>query len=217
MAVSVPTLPLNDGRTIPQLGFGCWQLSEAQAPDMVGKALQAGYRLIDTAAIYGNEAGVGRAVREAQVPREEIVLTTKLWNDRQGADETRKAFDESLKRLGLPYVDLYLIHWPCPRQRLFVETWKAMIEFRREGRARSIGVSNFSSENIALLVAETGVTPAVNQIELHPHFQRKGPRARRCAPWRRDRILEPARPGQGAERPCRGRHRKGAREIPGRR
>ncbi|MDP4021265.1 aldo/keto reductase [Methylobacterium sp. NEAU 140] len=173
----VPTLTLNDGRAIPQIGFGCWQLSDAQAPDIVGRALKAGYRLIDTAAIYGNEAGVGRAVREAGVPREEIVLTTKLWNDRQGRDETRKAFDESLKRLGVDYVDLYLIHWPCPRQRLFVETWKAMIALRESGRVKSIGVSNFTPENLAVLIGETGVTPAVNQIELHPHFQRKAPRA----------------------------------------
>jgi 2,5-diketo-D-gluconate reductase A len=177
MAASVPTLALNDGRRIPQLGYGCWQLSDAQAPELVGRAFQAGYRLIDTAAIYGNEAGVGRAVREAQVPRAEIFLTTKLWNDRQGRDEARRAFDESLQRLGLPYVDLYLIHWPCPQRRLYVETWKTLIELRKEGRAKSIGVSNFTPEHLAILIGETGVTPAVNQIELHPHFQRKAPRA----------------------------------------
>ena len=177
MAAPAPTLTLNDGRRIPQIGYGCWQLSDAQAPDLVGKALQAGYRLIDTAAAYGNEAGVGRAVRDAQVPRAEIFLTTKLWNDRQGRDEARRAFDESLKRLGLPYVDLYLIHWPCPQRRLFVETWKTLLELRKEGRAKSIGVSNFTPEHIATLVAETGVTPAVNQIELHPRFQREAPRA----------------------------------------
>ncbi|WP_267427953.1 aldo/keto reductase [Methylobacterium sp. GC_Met_2] len=176
MAETVPTLALNDGHRIPQIGYGCWQLSDAQAPELVGKALQAGYRLIDTAAAYGNEAGVGRAVRDAQVSRDEIVLTTKLWNDRQGRDEARRAFDESLKRLGLPYVDLYLIHWPCPQRHLFVETWKTLIELQKEGHAKSIGVSNFTSEHIATLVAETGVTPAVNQIELHPHFQRKAPR-----------------------------------------
>jgi 2,5-diketo-D-gluconate reductase A len=177
MIAKVPTLTLNDGRRIPQIGYGCWQLSDTQAPDLVGKALQAGYRLIDTAAAYGNEAGVGRAVRDAPVPQEEIFLTTKLWNDRQGRDEARRAFDESLKRLGLPYVDLYLIHWPCPQRRLFVETWRTLIELRQEERAKSIGVSNFTSEHIATLVGETGVTPAVNQIELHPHFQRKVPRA----------------------------------------
>jgi len=174
--MAVPTLALNDGRRIPQIGYGCWQLSDAQAPDLVGKALQAGYRLIDTAAAYGNEAGVGRAIRDAQVPRDEIFLTTKLWNDRQGREEARRAFDESLKRLGLPYVDLYLIHWPCPQRRLFVETWKTLIELRTEGRAKSIGVSNFTPEHIATLIGETGVTPAVNQIELHPHFQRTAPR-----------------------------------------
>ena len=175
--MAVPTLPLNDGRTIPQLGFGCWQLPDADSTTIVGQALLAGYRLIDTAAIYGNEVGVGRAVREAPVPREEIFLTTKIWNDRQGGDEAKKAFDESLARLRLPYVDLYLIHWPCAQRRLFVETWKAMIGFRQEGRARSIGVSNFTPENLAMLIGETGVAPAVNQIELHPHFQRKAARA----------------------------------------
>ena len=177
MAVTVPTLALNDSRRIPQIGYGCWQLSDAQAPDLVGQALQAGYRLIDTAAAYGNEAGVGRGIREAQVAREEVFLTTKLWNDRQGRDETRRAFDESLKRLGQDYVDLYLIHWPCPQRRLFVDSWKALIQLRAEGRAKSIGVSNFTPEHIATLIGETGVTPAVNQIELHPGFQRTEPRA----------------------------------------
>ncbi len=111
------------------------------------------------------------------MPRAELFLTTKLWNDRQGRDEARRAFDESLQRLGLPYVDLYLIHWPCPQRRLFVETWKTLIQLREEGRAKSIGVSNFTAEHIATLIGETGVAPAVNQIELHPHFQRKAPRA----------------------------------------
>ena len=177
MAVAVPTLPLNDGRRIQQIGDGGGQLSDAQAPDLVGRALQAGYRLIDTAAAYGNEAGVGQGIRDAPVPRDEVFLTTKLWNDRQGRDATRQAFDESLKRLGQDYVDLYLIHWPCPQRRLFVESWKAMIQIRDEGRAKSIGVSNFTPEHIATLIGETGVTPAVNQIELHPHFQRSEPRA----------------------------------------
>jgi 2,5-diketo-D-gluconate reductase A len=172
----VPTLPLNDGRAIPQVGYGCWQISEEQAPGLVAQALQAGYRLIDTAAAYGNEAGVGRGIRESGIPRDQIFLTTKLWNDRQGPDAP-KAFDESLKKLGLDYVDLYLIHWPCPQKRLFVETWKAMIALRDAGRIRSIGVSNFTEEHLATLVGETGVTPAVSQIELHPYFQRKDARA----------------------------------------
>ena len=173
---ALPTLRLNDGRTIPQLGYGCWQISDEQAPALVGQALKAGYRLIDTAAAYGNEAGVGRALRETDVPREEICLTTKVWNDRQGPDAA-KAFEESLKKLGLTYVDLYLIHWPCPQRRLFVETWRAMIRLRDEGRIRSLGVSNFTEEHLAVLVGETGVTPVVNQIELHPYFQRRDGRA----------------------------------------
>ncbi|XYD07610.1 aldo/keto reductase [Methylobacterium sp. NMS12] len=175
--MAIPTLPLNDGRRIPQIGYGCWQLSDAQAPDLVGQALRAGYRLIDTAAAYGNETGVGRGIRDAEVPREDIFLTTKLWNDRQGRDEARRAFDESLRHLGLPYVDLYLIHWPCPQRHLFVETWKTLIELRKEGRTKSIGVSNFTPEHLATLIEETGVAPAVNQIELHPYFQREEPRA----------------------------------------
>lgn len=173
---SIPTLPLNDGRTIPQIGYGCWQVSDEQAPSLVAQALKAGYRLIDTAAAYGNEAGVGRGLRESGVPREEIFLTTKIWNDRQGPDAA-KAFEESLGKLKLDYVDLYLIHWPCPQRRLFVETWKAMIRLRDEGRIRSLGVSNFTEEHLAVLVGETGVTPVVNQIELHPYFQRQDGRA----------------------------------------
>jgi 2,5-diketo-D-gluconate reductase A len=197
MAVTVPTLPLNDGRHIPQLGFGCWQLSDAQAPELVDHALQAGYRLIDTAAAYGNEEGVGRGIREAQVPRADVFLTTKLWNDRQGRDAARKAFDESLKRLGQDYVDLYLIHWPCPQRRLFVDTWRTLIELRDDGRAKSIGVSNFTPEHIATLIGETGVAPAVNQIELHPRFQRAEPRADDA---RRGIVTESWSPlGQGKE------------------
>jgi 2,5-diketo-D-gluconate reductase A len=168
----IPTLTLNDGRSIPQIGYGCWQIPEDQAPDLVAQAIKAGYRLIDTAAAYGNEAGVGRGIRESGVPREQIFLTTKIWNDRQGPDAA-KAFEESRKKLGLDYVDLYLIHWPCPQRRLFVETWKAMIRLRDEGRIRSLGVSNFTEEHLAVLVGETGVAPAVNQIELHPYFQRR--------------------------------------------
>lgn len=172
----IPTLTQNDGRGIPQIGYGCWQIPEDEAPALVVDALKAGYRLIDTAAAYGNEAGVGRGIRDSGVAREEIFLTTKLWNDRQGPDAA-KAFEESLKKLGLDYVDLYLIHWPCPQRHLFVETWKAMIALRDAGKIKSIGVSNFSEEHLATLVGETGVTPAVNQIELHPYFQRQDARA----------------------------------------
>lgn len=173
---SIPTLTLNDGRAIPQVGYGCWQISDEQAPDLVGQALKAGYRLIDTAAAYGNEVGVGKGLRASGLPPEDIFLTTKLWNDRQGPDAA-KAFEESRTKLGLEYVDLYLIHWPCPQRRLFVETWKTMIALREEGKVRSIGVSNFTDEHLAILVGETGVTPTVNQIELHPYFQRTDARA----------------------------------------
>ncbi|GJE43080.1 aldo/keto reductase [Methylobacterium soli] len=171
MPVSIPTLTLNDGRPMPQLGFGVYQLDVSQTPDIVGRAIAAGYRSIDTAAIYGNEAGIGRAIREAAVGRDDLYITTKLWNDDQGLDATRRAFDASLKRLGLDRVDLYLIHWPCPEKGLFVETWKELIRFREEGRATSIGVSNFTPAHLQRLISETGIVPVVNQIELHPHFQ----------------------------------------------
>ena len=193
---SVPTLTMNDGRSIPQLGYGSWQIPDDKAPALVGEALKAGYRLIDTAAAYGNEAGVGRGIRESGLSREEIFLTTKLWNDRQGPDAA-KAFEQSLKTLGLDYVDLYLIHWPCPQRRLFVPTWKAMIALRDAGKIRSIGVSNFTDEHLATLVGETGVTPAVNQIELHPYFQRREARAKDKA---RGIVTEAWSPlGQGGE------------------
>lgn len=175
--MAVPSLPLNDGRAMPALGFGVYQLDAAATPDVVGRAIRAGYRSIDTAAIYGNEAGVGCAIREAEVARDDLFVTTKVWNDRQGRDATLAAFDESLARLGLDHVDLYLIHWPCPPRDLYVETWRALAELRRSGRARSIGVSNFSAAHLERIVGETGVVPAVNQIELHPHFQQAALRA----------------------------------------
>ncbi|GEO98916.1 aldo/keto reductase [Methylobacterium haplocladii] len=172
-ANGVTRIALNDGNGIPQLGFGVYQLPDAETPAIVGSALEAGYRSIDTAAIYGNEAGVGRALRETAIPRETIFVTTKLWNDRQGYDTTLTAFDESLARLGLETVDLYLIHWPCPQKDSYVDTWRALARLKQEGRARSIGVSNFTAEHLERAIAETGVTPAVNQIELHPHFQQR--------------------------------------------
>ena len=169
----LPDIALNDGRTIPPLGFGVWQLPETGTQATVAAALRAGYRSIDTAAAYGNEAGVGRAVRDATVARDDLFVTTKLWNDRQGYDATLRAFDESLARLGLDAVDLYLIHWPCPGRELYVATWQALVRLREEGRARSIGVSNFTEGTLERIVGETGVTPAVNQIELHPAFQQR--------------------------------------------
>ena len=173
----VPQIPLNDGRSIPQLGFGVWRLQEAETPALVGTALGSGYRSIDTAAAYGNEGGVGRGLRETVVPRSDVFVTTKLWNDSHGYDATLRAFDESLARLGLEQTDLYLIHWPCPGRGLYLDTWRALIRLREEGRAASIGVSNFTEDQLDRLVSETGVTPALNQIELHPRFQQHALRA----------------------------------------
>ena len=172
-----PVLKLNDGRAIPQIGLGVWKADDAQAAEAVRVALQAGYRHVDTAAIYGNEAGVGEGIRTAGVPREAVFVTTKLWNDAQGTDSVRKAFDASLKRLGLDYVDLYLIHWPAPRKGLYLDTWRAFIRLKEEGLVRSIGVSNFMPEHLDRIINETGVTPVLNQIELHPGFQQTALRA----------------------------------------
>lgn len=168
-----PLISLNDGREIPQLGLGVWQLPDEQAPSLIQEAVAAGYRAIDTAAIYENERGVGAGIRQAGVAREELFVTTKLWNEHQGYDNTRRAFDASLQRLGLESVDLYLIHWPAPTRNLFVDTWRALIELNREGRARSIGVSNFQVPHLRRIIDETGVIPTVNQIELHPRFQQR--------------------------------------------
>ena len=164
-------LTLNDGHTAPQLGFGVWQIDDSVATESVAKAIQTGYRSVDTAAIYGNEKGTGEGLRRGGVSRGEIFLTTKLWNADQGFDSTLRAFDKSLKLLGTDYVDMYLIHWPMPAKGTYVDTFKAMIRLRDEGRIRSVGVSNFNPAHIDHLIAETGVTPVVNQIELHPDFQ----------------------------------------------
>ncbi len=166
-----PVLSLNDGSQIPQLGFGTWQIPEAATA--VSAALVAGYRLIDTASVYGNETGVGEGILLSGVPREKIFVTTKLWNSHQGYGETLRAFNESLRRLRLDYVDLYLIHWPMPKWDRYLESWRALIELRKDGRARSIGVSNFQIPHLRRLMDETGVAPAVNQIELHPYFQQR--------------------------------------------
>jgi len=164
---------LNDGVTIPQIGFGVWQVDNGEAPRAVLKAIQAGYRSIDTAAIYGNEEGVGIGIRDSGVARDQLFITTKLWNDRQGAKSALQGFDESLKKLRLEYVDLYLIHWPTPRANLYVETWKAFAEIKNSGRAKSIGVSNFQIPHLQRLLDETGIVPSLNQVELHPRFQQK--------------------------------------------
>ncbi len=172
-----PEILLNDGRRMPQLGLGVWQTPADETARLVGHALFAGYRAVDTAAIYRNERGVGQGVRESEVADDDVFVTTKLWNDDQGFDAARRAFDKSLGKLGMESVDLYLIHWPAPKKDLYVETWRALIALRDEGRAKSIGVSNFGPEHLKRIVDETGVIPAVNQVELHPSFQQNALRA----------------------------------------
>jgi diketogulonate reductase-like aldo/keto reductase len=175
--ISIPTHSLNDGTALPALGLGTWPMNDAQAEQAVRGALELGYRLVDTATNYRNETGVGRGVASSGVPREEIVVTTKLPGRHHGYDETLASFEESRARLGLDYVDLYLIHWPLPRVDKYVGSWKAMIKLREEGLVRSIGVSNFTAEHIERLEKETGVLPSVNQIELHPFFPQEELRA----------------------------------------
>ena len=171
------TRTLLDGNDIPLLGFGTWPLDDAEACVAVGAALRAGYRLIDTAARYENETGVGRAVAAEGIPRAELFVTTKLRGAQHGYDRTVAGLDESLARLGLEYVDLYLIHWPLPGVGLFVDSWRALVDLRAAGKVRSIGVSNFTARHIEALVEGTGVLPVVNQIELHPDFAQPRMRA----------------------------------------
>ncbi|GGT04098.1 oxidoreductase [Streptomyces kurssanovii] len=170
----VPFITLNNGVAMPQLGFGVWQVPDGEAAQTVTTALEAGYRSIDTAAIYGNEAGTGKAVTGSGIAREELFVTTKLWNSDQGYDSTLRAFDDSLGKLGLDYVDLYLIHWPMPARDTYVDTYKAFEKILADGRAKAIGVSNFRVEDLERLIGETSVVPAVNQVELHPQLQQSG-------------------------------------------
>ncbi|TFD91277.1 aldo/keto reductase [Cryobacterium serini] len=171
MTKSVPTITLNDGHTIPQLGFGVFKVEPDETTRIVADALSVGYRHIDTAAIYGNEEGVGKALASSGIARSELYITTKLWNDRQGTQSAFDAFEESLEKLGLDYVDLYLIHWPAPANDKFVESWRALEKIQESGRARSIGVSNFLVPHLDRLLHETAIVPAINQIELHPAHQ----------------------------------------------
>lgn len=166
-----------NGARIPLIGLGTWQLNGSACARLVGEALKIGYRHVDTAAMYGNEAEVGEGLRASGVGRDEVFVTTKVWNDRQGYDATLKAFDKSLSRLGVDHVDLYLIHWPAPRQDLYLETWKALETLNAEGRARSIGVSNFHIPHLKRLFDHSELRPAVNQIELHPSLQQAELRA----------------------------------------
>lgn len=176
-ATEVPALTLHDGVDIPQLGFGVFQIPPEETQEAVEGALGVGYRHIDTAAAYGNEAGVGAAIAATGVGREDVFVTTKLWNSEQGYDSTLAAFEKSLGRLGTGHVDLYLIHWPRPDRDLFLDTWRAFERIRDEGGARSIGVSNFRVEDLERLEKEAERRPTVNQIELHPRFQQAELRA----------------------------------------
>ena len=171
--IAAPRVPRSDGSSIPQLGVGTYKVPSEVTADLVAGALAAGYRHIDTAALYGNEREVGEGVRASGLAREDVFVTTKVWNDDQGFDATLRAFDASLDRLGLDRVDLYLIHWPIPSADRYVDTWRALVRLREEGRATSIGVSNFSPKHIERLRDETGVLPVIDQVELHPRFPQR--------------------------------------------
>ena len=171
--MTIPTLELNDGRSIPRLGFGVFLVPADEAERAVSEALEAGYRHIDTAAIYRNEEGVGAAIAKSGIPRDELFITTKLWNDRHDGDEPDAAITESLDKLGLDHVDLYLVHWPTPAHDNYLHAWEKVVGIRERGLSTSVGVSNFLVPHLDRIVAETGVTPAVNQIELHPAYQQR--------------------------------------------
>jgi diketogulonate reductase-like aldo/keto reductase len=174
---TVPAVKLNNGVEIPQLGFGVFQVPDDQTTAAVANALEAGYRSIDTAAIYGNESGVGRALAASGLPREELFITSKLWNADQGYDATLRAFDASLAKLGLDHLDLYLIHWPTPARDLYPDSWRAIERLADEGRIRAAGVSNFQPAHLRRLLDNSALVPAVNQIELHPGLQQAELRA----------------------------------------
>ncbi len=173
MGQHVPPIVLRDGKLMPQLGFGTWQIPAADCPRLVGEAIRLGYRSIDTAQGYGNEDGIGRAIRDSGLPRADFFITSKLRNSAHTRDLALRSFDETMTKLGIEQIDLFLIHWPVPAQDKYVEAWKTLVELQQQGHIRSIGVSNFGREHLERIIAQTGVTPAVNQIELHPLFQQR--------------------------------------------
>ena len=173
----IPTIKLNDHTSIPQLGFGLYLVPDEDTNSSVQQAFKSGYRSIDSAQIYQNEAGLGKAIKEGGLKRDELYITTKIWNSEQGYDSTLKSFDVSMNKLGLEKLDLLLIHWPSAHRGLYVETWKAMIQLQRNGRVKSIGVSNFAIEHLTKILDATSVVPVINQVELHPHFQQNELRA----------------------------------------
>lgn len=174
---TVPNLTFHDGQTMPQLGFGIWQVPADAAADAVESALNTGYRMIDGAYLYLNEEGLGEGLRRSGVPRDEVFVTTKVWNNEQGRDKARASVERSLKTIGVEKLDLVLIHWPVPSQDLYVETWKAFVEMRNEGLMTSIGVSNFNADHLERIIGETGEVPVLNQIELNPELQQPDMRA----------------------------------------
>jgi 2,5-diketo-D-gluconate reductase A len=192
---AVPTTTLNNGLQMPVLGFGVFQIPPDETAAAVSSALDSGYRLVDTASGYGNERGVGEAVRRSGIPRDEVFVTTKLANSDHGYDNAMRAFDTSLSELGFETVDLYLVHWPLPAHDLYVETWRALQKLAEDGRARAIGVSNFTPGHLQRLLDEADVVPAVNQVELHPYLQQADLRAFHA---RHDIVTEAWSPlGQG--------------------
>jgi 2,5-diketo-D-gluconate reductase A len=199
--ITVPSVVLSDGARIPQLGLGVYKVADDEARTVVATALELGYRHVDTASFYGNEVGVGQAIRASDVPRDDVFVTTKVWNTEQGYDETLRAFDASLDRLGTDHVDLYLIHWPAPTQDRYVDTWRALERIAEEGRARSIGVSNFQMHHLERLLGETSVVPVIDQVEAHPWLQQhelrefcaaRGIAVEAWSPLARGRVLDDA-------------------------
>lgn len=168
------SLSFSDGKSIPQLGLGVWQIPDADTANIVATAINTGYRLIDGAFIYENESGMGEGIRRADVARDELFVTSKVWNSEQGYDKTRRAIEGSLKRIGLEQLDLCLIHWPCPAKNMYVETWNAFIDAQKDGQLKSIGVSNFDADHLDRIIHETGVAPVLNQIEINPRMQQAG-------------------------------------------
>ncbi|MBD8583658.1 aldo/keto reductase [Frigoribacterium sp. CFBP 13729] len=203
--ITVPSVVLSDGARIPQLGLGVYKVADDEARTVVATALELGYRHVDTASFYGNEVGVGQALRASDVPRDEVFVTTKVWNTEQGFDETLRAFDASLDRLGTDHVELYLIHWPAPTQDKYVDTWRALERIAEEGRARSIGVSNFQVHHLERLLGETSVVPVIDQVEAHPWLQQhelrefcaaRGIAVEAWSPLARGRVLDDAAIGR---------------------
>ncbi|MEO6013319.1 MAG: aldo/keto reductase [Devosia sp.] len=173
MGQDVPQFTLRDGKVMPQLGFGAWQIANADCPAVIGEAIRVGYRAFDTAQAYNNEEGVGRTIRECGLPRTDFFITSKLRNNAHSRDLALRSFDESMKKLGFDQLDLFLIQWPVPNQDKYVEAWKVLVELQQQGHIRSIGVSNFDREHLERIIGESGVTPVINQIELHPLYQQR--------------------------------------------